>query len=251
NKAITKLLEKQNEEILKELEEVKDGENKIKKIIGIKPSKKTYSTNKDKKVSITSSRRGLEPAELEAKLKLIQEELKTAKKEQSSLKNHAIKYRTKKEKEKILKKLSAIPSRWPADGYVSSEYGWRTHPLYGGSHFHTGIDIIAPYGSSLYATASGVVIKSGYDGGYGYTVEIDHGNGYRTLYAHCSSILAGYGQRGDKGQAIARIGSSGTATGAHVHYEVKRSGERTNPRICMNKENTMYKAIAAKLNQIK
>lgn len=248
NKQIKELLEKQNKEILTQLEEVKKNETDIKKIMGIKPKKK--SSRDGKKVSVMSARRGMDHAELAVKIKELQKNIQATKIEQEKLKTQAVKYRVRIEKEKIVKKLEAIPSRWPAGGYISSGFGWRTHPLYGGSHFHTGVDIINDYGAPIYATASGRVYEAGYDGGYGYTVKIDHSNGYETLYAHCSSMVVAPGQYVRKGQLIAYIGSTGTATGSHVHYEVKRCGERIDPETCLNTENTAYKTIAMRLKKI-
>lgn len=242
NKEIAELLEKQNKEIIKQLEEVKKKDNEVRKIVGLKPSKKD-------KISIKGSRRGLNQSELMQKVKEVQRQVLEVKKNQEQLKNHAIKYRTHIEREKIIKKLAAIPSRWPVEGYISSGFGWRTHPLYGGSHFHTGLDIIAGYGAPIYATASGIVAEAGYDGGYGYTVKINHDSGYETLYAHCSSIAVSAGQNVKKGQVVAYVGCSGTATGAHLHYEVKRGGERMDPQICLNTENNAYKSIALKLKK--
>lgn len=244
NKQITELLEKQNKEIIKQLEEVKKKDNEVRKIVGLKPSKQN-------KVLIKGSRRGIDEGTLAQKIRELQKEVQETKKGQEQLKTQAVKYRTNVEKVKIIKKLASIPSRWPVDGYISSAFGWRTHPLYGGSNFHTGLDIIAEYGSPIHATASGVVIEAGYDGGYGYAVKIDHGSGYETLYAHCSTIAVSVGQSVNKGQVISYVGSSGTATGAHVHYEVTRSGERIDPQSCLNTETVAYKSIAMKLKKIK
>lgn len=244
NKQISELLEKQNKEIIKQLEEVKKKDNEVRKIVGLKPKKQD-------KISIKGSRRGIDETTLAQKIRELQKEVQQTKKDQEQLKAQAVKYRTNVEKVKIIKKLASIPSRWPVDGYISSGFGWRTHPLYGGSHFHTGLDIIAEYGSPIHATASGVVIEAGYDGGYGYTVKIDHGSGYETLYAHCSSMVVSVGQSISKGQVISYVGSSGTATGSHVHYEVKHGGERIDPQSCLNTETVAYKSIAMKLKKIK
>ncbi|MBV8366693.1 MAG: M23 family metallopeptidase [Candidatus Eremiobacteraeota bacterium] len=122
--------------------------------------------------------------------------------------------------------LEAIPSIWPTDGAISSGFGFRSYPDYG---FHSGLDIVNYYGAPILATAAGTVVSAGWDGGFGIKVEIDHGNGYMTWYAHCSEALVSAGQFVRKGQQIARLGSTGFATGPHVHYEVHEDGRPINP----------------------
>lgn len=122
--------------------------------------------------------------------------------------------------------LDAIPSMWPTDGYVSSGFGYRTYP---DSEFHPGLDIVNDYGSPVYATASGVVEASGWDGGYGYKIVIDHGNGYKTWYGHNSRLLVSAGDTVHRGEEIAQIGSTGFATGPHVHYEILLWGSPIDP----------------------
>lgn len=112
---------------------------------------------------------------------------------------------------------------------VSSSYGWRVHPIYGDRRFHAGTDIGAPVGATVIAVADGVVIEAGWKGGYGKTVVIDHGSGVRTLYGHNSSLDVQAGQTVKVGQVIARVGSTGDSTGPHLHFEVMKNGEYTNP----------------------
>lgn len=120
---------------------------------------------------------------------------------------------------------------WPSNTtLVTSPYGYRIHPVTGKQRFHSGVDIGAPYGSSIYAANSGTVIVSGYNsGGYGNYVVISHGGGYSTLYAHCSSLLVSAGQQVAKGQVIAKCGSTGMSTGPHIHFEIQQGGKTTNP----------------------
>ena len=125
--------------------------------------------------------------------------------------------------------LRAYPTIWPADGWITSRYGFRRSPLPGAQTFHTGLDVAAPYGTAIRATADGVVISSSYREAYGYTVELDHGFGMGTLYAHCSRLLVQEGEEVRRGDIIARIGSTGRATGPHLHYEVQRDGVPVNP----------------------
>jgi len=118
---------------------------------------------------------------------------------------------------------------WPISGPITSPYGWRVHPIFGTSRYHSGLDIGADYGDAVVAADSGVVIYADWMGGYGKAVIIDHGSGVSTLYGHNSELVVGEGQRVNKGQVIARAGSTGYSTGPHVHFEVRISGSPTNP----------------------
>jgi murein DD-endopeptidase MepM/ murein hydrolase activator NlpD len=122
------------------------------------------------------------------------------------------------------------PSLWPVRGRISSNYGWRIHPLTGRRQHHGGLDIAAPVGTAVRASAAGLVTFAGWRSGYGYTVIIRHGDGLETLYAHNSQLKVQAGTRVVKGQIIARVGSSGNSTGPHLHYEVIKDGQRVNPR---------------------
>ncbi len=117
----------------------------------------------------------------------------------------------------------------PARGRLSSNFGWRTHPVYGGKRFHAGADIAAASGSAITAADSGVVIFAGRYGGYGNAVILDHGAGLATVYGHCSRLYVRTGQQIQKGQKIAAVGSTGVSTGPHLHFEVRRNGQAVNP----------------------
>ncbi len=119
---------------------------------------------------------------------------------------------------------------WPVRGILTSPYGYRVHPIRGGYIFHSGIDIAAAYGTPIRAAASGIVIMSGWYGGYGNAVVIDHGNGYSTLYGHCAALFVGKGQRVSQGTAVASLGSTGMSTGPHLHFEVRYNGSPIDPR---------------------
>ncbi|MBQ7453584.1 MAG: peptidoglycan DD-metalloendopeptidase family protein [Selenomonadaceae bacterium] len=118
---------------------------------------------------------------------------------------------------------------WPVSGPITSEFGWRTHPIYGSQRFHSGIDIGADYGVPIHAAASGVVIEAGWIGGYGNTIMIDHGGGIVTLYGHNESLAASVSQSVNQGDVIAYCGSTGNSTGPHCHFEVRSGGEPVSP----------------------
>ncbi|MPZ74184.1 MAG: peptidoglycan DD-metalloendopeptidase family protein, partial [Nitriliruptorales bacterium] len=119
--------------------------------------------------------------------------------------------------------------QWPANGPKTSGYGWRTHPIFGTSRFHAGIDIGAGYGAAIVAADSGVVVSADSRGGYGNTVVIDHGGGMATLYAHQSSMSVSAGQSVSRGQVIGAVGSTGYSTGPHLHFEVRVNGATRDP----------------------
>lgn len=119
---------------------------------------------------------------------------------------------------------------WPVKGFITSNYGYRVHPIRGSVIFHSGIDIAAMYGAPICATASGIVIYSGWYGGYGNAVIVDHGSGYSSLYAHCSTVFVGKGQSVAQGNIIASIGSTGMSTGPHLHFEIRQNGVPVDPR---------------------
>lgn len=121
---------------------------------------------------------------------------------------------------------------WPTDSrYITSSYGMRVHPIFGYNKMHTGIDIAASYGTNVYASKSGTVTTAnwGWGGGYGNYVEIDHGGGNYTLYAHMSSLAVSEGQRVEQGQVIGYCGSTGNSTGPHVHFEIFEGYSRLDP----------------------
>ena len=120
---------------------------------------------------------------------------------------------------------------WPTPGckYITSPYGYRYHPVYGYSSFHTGIDIGASNRSNVVATQDGVVTLAAYNGGYGNCVMISHGGGISTLYAHGSQILVKNGQSVKQGDVIMLVGSTGVSTGPHLHFEVRVNGSHTQP----------------------
>lgn len=127
-------------------------------------------------------------------------------------------------------RLAATPSIMPTQGWLTSAFSaMREHPILHIARPHEGIDVTAPMGSPIEAPASGVVTDAGWESGYGNTVTIDHGYGLVTKYAHCSKLLVKAGQRVSRGERIALVGSTGLATGPHLHYEVHVNGKPVDP----------------------
>ena len=127
------------------------------------------------------------------------------------------------------------PSIVPTNGHITSLFGWRRSPFGFGRDFHTGIDIAAPEGTPVYATAPGEVVCAGWSGGYGNLVRVKHKYGFETLYGHNSRIAVHMGQIIQKGQVVAYVGATGSATGNHTHYEIRLGGVAINPYPYMSK----------------
>ena len=145
---------------------------------------------------------------------------------------------TTKYNSKGTKEVGGVTWRWPTYcTSITSYYGYRIHPVYKTKKFHSGVDIGAGYGDTIMAAASGTVIlvsepvegKNKGGSGYGNYCIIDHGNGYTTLYGHARDIYVKVGQKVSRGKAIGEVGSTGTSTGAHLHFEVRVNGSTTNP----------------------
>lgn len=115
----------------------------------------------------------------------------------------------------------------PISGVITSRYGSNDSVR---DHTHAGIDIGAPQGTPIKAAAAGTVTYSGWSGGYGYCIKLDHGNGVTTVYAHCSQLIASTGQSVSQGEVIAKVGSTGNSTGPHLHLEVRKNGITYNPQ---------------------
>jgi murein DD-endopeptidase MepM/ murein hydrolase activator NlpD len=128
--------------------------------------------------------------------------------------------------------LASIPSINPVGGGIAARFGWRTNPW---PEFHKGLDLEANYGDLVRAAAAGTVASAGWDpGGFGIKVDIDHGNGYHTWYAHLSRLAVSAGQRVTKGAPIAYVGSTGESTGPHLHYQVMYAGNPIDPEPFLN-----------------
>ncbi len=126
-------------------------------------------------------------------------------------------------------RLAATPVQWPADGWLTSRFGYRMSPFTGRRDFHAGIDIAAEIGTPVLAPATGRVAFSGRRGGFGNAIVIDHGYGIRTTYGHLQTLKVHVGERVERGAQIATIGNTGLSTGPHLHYAVEVSGKTVDP----------------------
>lgn len=127
-------------------------------------------------------------------------------------------------------KVAVMPVANPVPGQaLTSSFGNRRDPILGTMAFHSGMDFRAPIGQSVLASAAGTVVKAGWNGGYGQMVEIDHGNGLTTRYAHMSAIAVHEGQKIQPGNIVGKVGSTGRSTGPHLHYEIRRNGDALDP----------------------
>lgn len=134
-------------------------------------------------------------------------------------------------------RIERIPSIWPlanGAGRVSSQYGYRRDPFNKRLRHHDGLDLAAPHGTVVRATAKGVVTESGYENYFGHTVRIRHGNNIETVYAHLASRSVQEGEVIKRGQPIGRVGSTGRSTGAHLHYELHENGKTVDPEKYLN-----------------
>ena len=140
--------------------------------------------------------------------------------------------------------LAGIPSVHPASmDYISSGFGYRSDPINGGAAFHAGLDFKGPIGAPIYAAAKGIVSFAGRKQGYGNCVEIDHGNGLTTRYAHMSRFAVVPGQPIAAGETIGAIGSTGRSTGPHLHFEVRVGDRAVNPRPFFEKASNVRQEI--------
>ena len=122
-----------------------------------------------------------------------------------------------------------LPAGLPVSARLTSGFGMRAHPIRGGMRNHSGVDLAAPYGSPIVATADGVIGTAGWSGGYGLLISISHGDGVQTRYGHLSRLNVAAGQQVRRGDVIGFVGSTGQSTGPHVHYEVRVNGVATDP----------------------
>ena len=162
-----------------------------------------------------------DPSVLKKRVKLLEDTLTQSRKKYANLFEVSNQYK---------KRFELIPSIWPTHGPILSHFGLRRHPFTKISQFHKGIDIASMNGAPIKTSADGYVEFSGWAKGFGKTIVVNHGFGYRTLYAHCSHLKAQRAQKVKKGEVIAFVGSTGRSTGPHLHYEIRRWQKPLEPK---------------------
>ncbi|MBI5969369.1 MAG: peptidoglycan DD-metalloendopeptidase family protein [Deltaproteobacteria bacterium] len=227
-----KEIEKQMKRDLKEAHELK----KAKKAFSIIPKKKIYAGTKEGTMEVTFIR--------EDEVSLLDNErpplISHLRQDLLKLRKEAYQRRQKfQEFQELLRNqksiLLAIPSLWPVLGRISSEFGdTRLSGSSGGTRPHRGVDIAAPLGSPIAATAGGTVSFAGRDLECGRLICIDHGHGFSTIYGHLKEIFVQTGDKIREGQTVGTVGSSGNSTGPHLHYEVRLQGNPVNPAHYLN-----------------
>jgi len=188
-------------------------ENDLRKTLGIKPTQNPILP----KISMPEIHLSVDMDSIKKQFQNIDQKIKNRNRSLDSLWEGIQNYKAR---------FAVTPSIWPVNGEVTSGFGYRSFPWNG---YHTGVDVTTFFGTPIKATASGVVSLADWKNGYGLTVIIDHGYGLSTMYGHTSKILVNQGQRVEKGQIIALVGSTGFSTGAHVHYEVRKNDVAINP----------------------
>jgi len=140
--------------------------------------------------------------------------------------------------------LNVLPNIWPVSGRLGDGYGDRSDPLSGEGELHKGVDILAPTGTAVRAAADGIIVRVGWNGGYGRCIIVDHGNHYQTLYGHLSRTDVIEGQEIRQGEIIGAVGSTGHSTGSHLHYEVHVGAIPVNPYRFLARASTVKTASA-------
>ena len=153
-------------------------------------------------------------------------------------------YRVVEKMENSVQKWEHVPTIWPADGWISSTFGWRKSPFNGQREFHTGLDIANMPSTPIKAAANGYVVFAGWFGVYGNVVMIEHGFGYETRYGHMDAINVRKGQYVSKGQYLGTMGDSGRSTGTHLHYEVIHNSKLEDPmKYLIPEENKILRGV--------
>lgn len=213
--------------ISKEIESINSVETEINSLMGLQASAKTQQVSRSTGKRNTNSTNSAINTAIQAdqQADYLNEMLDYKIKEMNGLVNNV---------QEKLEYLAAIPDNFPTFGHITSEFGYRYHPIYHRTKFHEGIDIANSSGTNIYAAGKGKVVFAGYKNGYGKTVIISHGYGYKTLYGHTRELLVKEGEEVEKGQLIAEMGSTGSSTGTHLHFEVTKDGQLIDPLSVVN-----------------
>lgn len=224
-----KLAEARSEELWLELDSRDQELEKLWKLVGKKPTREIHHGERKSLEGSRGGHAGRSSIEVKRRYQHLMTQIQTGEKEIKTLSVAAKAYREEKIAQYRARLYDRTPSLWPCSGFFSSPFGTRIHPVYGTGRFHAGCDISAPTGTPVRATAAGTVVTSGWLGGYGNTIEIDHGGGLRTLYGHNSELTVSAGTVVAKGDVVAKVGSTGVSTGPHCHYEVHLGGQPIDP----------------------
>jgi murein DD-endopeptidase MepM/ murein hydrolase activator NlpD len=220
-------IDTQTEKLRKQLQHVQKQNTEIRQLIGAPPAK---SSTRQK----TSWVRGASLPAIAARVKTLSQQTVAIAHESDIVRQLAMHLLNVRHLRDLARAqlIAAIPSIDPVDGApVIGCYCYRTYP---DVEFHPGVDLSADYGETVRAAAAGVVVANWYDGGYGIKIDIDHGNGYHTWYAHLSRVLVADGAHVYKGEAIGLVGATGFATGPHLHYQIMYNGSAVNPTPYLN-----------------
>ena len=226
------LADARSEELWSELEDRDREISRLWKIVGEQRSSTKTSAHTPRRRALLGSRSGRGRSALAVKVgyNSLTNVIEDSEREIAALSKAATDYREKKIADYKAELESRTPSIWPCEGDLTSGFGNRIHPVYGYGKFHAGCDFTTPHGTPIQATAAGTVCHSGWMGGYGKVIEIDHGNGLKTLYAHCSELLVAKGSKVQKGQRVAKVGTTGLSSGPHCHYEVSVNKKQVDPK---------------------
>jgi murein DD-endopeptidase MepM/ murein hydrolase activator NlpD len=218
------------------LDSVKRTQNQISKIIGNNEYKRDFTSvniggpNSGQSYNLRKAFENLDYSKLNEKEIIdVYKNIKSESEKRLSSYDEVINYITT-----MFNHTKSVPTGWPVAGNITSGYGYRIHPFTLSYDFHSGIDISNLPGTDIKTTADGIVRYTGWAMGYGLCVIIDHGFGYTTLYGHLSQSLVNQGDVVKRGQIIAKLGSTGTSTGPHLHYEVWEYGITTDPSKFLN-----------------
>lgn len=206
-------LENQSSQIKEKLGEIDRLQRKVEKMTGTKPPSRGGNISRNKDIDLSS-------LQSQEKLELVTDLLDD---KQLELEVFIEKLGQR------LDYLDSLPDLMPTKGRLTSKYGRRRDPFTGGIRLHQGIDIANSPGTIIKAAGKGRVVFSGIKKGLGQLIIIDHGNSYKSLYAHNSKLLVEEGEYVDKGQEIAKMGSTGRSTGCHLHFEIHKNGQTTDP----------------------
>lgn len=226
--ATLKAIDSQADALRKQLQHVQKQNQEIRQLIGAPPSKSDSGKGPQRTSWVV--RPGVNPlTATRARIAALDAQGAAMTKESDSIKRLAMHVLNLRHLRNLARAqmIAMIPSIDPVPGAaVVGCFCYRTYP---DTEFHPGVDLGADYGQAVHAAAAGTIVANSYDGGYGIKIDIDHGNGYHTWYAHLSHVDVAVGAHVYKGQVIGQVGSTGFSTGPHLHYQIMKNGVAINP----------------------